>query len=111
MTSAKPKIAKRVAAKDLAKYVERVTEALGRKGALVTDESIIADLLESGEGPHKVRRGTGPWEDRPGSPEVRKLNDDKLAHAMSALGVPLERREAIVTVAHRLKNFERGGKS
>jgi hypothetical protein len=108
---AEPKIAKRVAVKDLAKYVDRVTEALGRKGALVTDESIVSDLLESGENPHKVRRGEGPWEDRPGSPEVKKLNDWKLAEAMTSLGIPFERKEAIVVVAHRLKNFERGGKS
>jgi len=106
------RMAKQVAVKDLGKYVEDVATALGKKGALVTDESTVKDFLEMGEQPHRVRKGsTGTWVNVPGDPAIKKLNDEKLACAMERLGVPLERGEFIVVVARRLKEFVRGGKS
>lgn len=105
-------MAKQAAVKDLGKYVEDVAEALGRKDALVTDESTVGDFLEMGEGPHRVRKGsTGAWVNMPGDPAIKKLNDQKLARATHLLGVPIERGEFIVVVARRLREFVRGGKS
>ena len=105
-------MAKQAAVKDLGKYVEDVAEALGRKGALVTDESTVGDFLEMGESPHRVRKGsTGTWVNMPGDPAIKKLNDQKLARATHLLGVPVERGEFIVVVARRLREFVRGGKS
>jgi hypothetical protein len=106
------RLAKQAAVKDLEKYVERVVEALGHKGALVTDESTVKDFLDFGDGPHRVRKGsTGTWVNMPGNPELKKLNDEKLAHATDVLGIPVERSEFIVVVARRLKEFVQGGKS
>ncbi len=106
------RMAKQAAVKDLEKYVERVVEALGKKDALVTDESTVKDFLEFGDVPHRVRRGsTGTWVNMPGDPAVKKVNDEKLVHATHLLGVPVERGEFIVVVARRLKEFVQGGKS
>ena len=106
------RMAKQAAVKDLGKYVEDVAAALGRKGALVTDESKVSDFLEMGENPHRVRKGsTGTWVNMPGDPAIKKLNDQKLARATDLLGIPIERGEFIVVVARRLKEFVRGGKS
>lgn len=106
------RMAKQAAVKDLGKYVEDVAAALGRKGALVTDESKVSDFLEMSENPHRVRKGsTGTWVNMPGDPAIKKLNDEKLARATDLLGIPIERGEFIVVVARRLKEFVRGGKS
>ncbi len=51
------RLAKQAAVKELGKYVEEVIAALGKREALVTDETIVADLLELGENPHRVKRG------------------------------------------------------
>lgn len=106
------RMAKQAAVKDLEKYVERVVEALGKRDALVTDESTVKDFLDFGDGPHRVRKGsTGMWVNMPGDPEAKKQNDEKLAHATHLLGIPIERGEFIVAVARRLKEFVQGGKS
>jgi len=106
------RMAKQAAVKDLEKYVERVVGALGRKDALVTDESTVKDFLEFGDVPHRVRKGsTGTWVNMPGDPAVKEQNDKTLAHATDLLGIPVERGEFIVVVARRLKEFVQGGKS
>lgn len=112
MTGKKIEMAKQSATKELKEYVEDVAEALGRKGALVTDESTVGDFLEIGEGPHRVRKGsTGTWVNMPGDPVTKKRNDQKLALAQDFLGVPVERGETIVAIARRLRDFVKGGKS
>jgi hypothetical protein len=106
------KMAKQAAAKELGKYVERVAEALGKKDALVTDESTVKDFLDWSESPHRSRKGsTGTWVNMPGDPEVKKRNDEKLARATHALGVPVERADTVVAVARKLRDFMKGGKS
>ena len=66
------RMAKQAAVKDLGKYVEDVAAALGRKGALVTDESKVSDFLEMSENPHRVRKGsTGTWVNMPGDPAIK----------------------------------------
>jgi len=106
------RLAKQAAAKELERYVERVTEALGKKGALVTDESTVKDFLEFGEVPHRVRKGsTGTWVNMPGDPKVKQMNDETLARVEAALGIPVERGEPVVAVARRLREFVRGGRS
>lgn len=104
-------LASQAATQDLEAYVERVCEALGHPGALVTDESLVKDMLESGGDPHRRRRGgiysTEPWEDRPGDPEVKARNEARLAHARSMLGVPVEPGDRIVAVAKALSILAR----
>ena len=106
------RLAKQAAVKDLEKYVKRVAAALGREGALVTDESTVKDFLEFGEVPHRVRKGsTGTWVNMPGDPKVKQMNDETLARAEAALGIPVERGEFVVAVARRLREFVQGGSS
>jgi hypothetical protein len=106
------RLAKQAAVKELGKYVEDVAGALGKREALVTDETLVSDLLEIGENPHRVKRGeAGMWQERPGNPEAKKRNDEQIGQAIHALGIPIEREDAVVAVAKRLRDFARGGKS
>ena len=106
------RLAKQAAVKDLQKYVDRVLEALGRKGSLVTDESIVSDFLELGGTDYRVRRGKETeWEPKTGDPIVAKRNDMRISTATGLLGIPMERSDAVVAVARRLKEFVQGGKS
>jgi hypothetical protein len=94
----------------LAPYVARVLEAVGYPDALVTDESKIGDFLEFGGEPHRFRRARGPWgERRPGDPEIKARNDAHLAHMARQFGVPVEPRDLIVAVAHRVRTREQTG--
>jgi len=104
------RLAKQAAVKELEKYVDAVAEALGRGGALVTDETHVFDLLEVGEKPHRETK-YGVSQTRPGNPEAKKRNDHTVAHAIHLLGIPISRDEAVVVVARRLRNFTLGGKS
>jgi hypothetical protein len=94
----------------LAPYVDRVLEAAEHPDAIVTDESKIGDFLEIGGGPHRFRRARGPWgEWRPGDPEVKARNDALLASMVQQLGVPVEPRDLVVAVAHRVRTREQAG--
>lgn len=108
MTTPKIISASRLAAKDLQGYIDKVVEALGHPGAFITDESLVRDMLSAGDSPHQFRRGhTGPWEDRPGNPEIAKENAEILRVASEKLGLPIQASDSIVTVAHKLKNLAR----
>jgi hypothetical protein len=95
----------------LAPYVARVLEAMGHPDALVTDESKIGDFLEWGGEPHRVRRRGGPWEQRPGDPEVKLRNDALLASVVRQLGVLVEFGDLVVAVAHRVRSVRDRGQS
>jgi hypothetical protein len=93
----------------LAPYVDRVLEALGHPDALATDESIVRHFLESGEGPHRWRRRGGPWQHYPGDPVIKAQNDVLLASMAQQFGVPVERDDLVVAVAHRVRAREQAG--
>ncbi|MBX3169551.1 MAG: hypothetical protein KF760_19270 [Candidatus Eremiobacteraeota bacterium] len=83
--------------------VERVLIALGHEGALVTDESLVADFLESGGQPYCFRRGqSGPWLGMPGDPAIDEKNKRILSSVSAELGVPLTPDDFLVDVARRL---------
>jgi hypothetical protein len=93
----------------LTPYVDRVLEALGHPDALATDESIIRHFLESGEGPHRWRRRGGRWQHYPGDPAIKAQNDALLASVAQQFGVPIERDDLVVAVAHRVRAREQAG--
>lgn len=104
----KVKLAKQVATDDLAEYVERVCVALDRPGALITDRSIVADMLEFGAKPFVARRGrTGAWVEHPGDPKIAKANEEMLRRASSRLGVPVSRSDYIVALARSVRDLAR----
>ncbi|MBX3196637.1 MAG: hypothetical protein KF850_10135 [Labilithrix sp.] len=85
-------------------WVARVLLAFGREDALVTDESMVSDLLEIGGRPHRVRRGRkGSWLERPGDPAILEQNRHLLASVSAKLGVPVEEGDRIVDVARRVR--------
>jgi hypothetical protein len=104
----------------LAPYVDRILEAVEHPDALVTDESSIRDFLSFGGEDHLTRRrhpsgqrrlDQGPWEFRPGDPEVKAQNDALLANMIRQFGVPIDRDDLVVAVAHRIRMRERAGAS
>lgn len=102
----KIKTSPQVVIKDLRKYVDQVIEALGRSDALVTDESIVADLMEMGGTDYQSRRGnTEMWTQHAGKPEVAQANAELLRQAGEKLRVPIEPNDLIITVAYRLRNL------
>jgi hypothetical protein len=104
----KIKTSSQIVTKDLKKYVDQVTEAFGRPEALVTDESIVADLLEIGGTDYQSRRGnTETWTQHAGKPEVAKANAEALRQASEKLSIPIEPSDLIIAVAHRLRNLAR----
>jgi hypothetical protein len=103
--------ASQVATRDLDVYVDRVLDAIGFPGALVTDESSVTDFLEVGGEPYRMRRGglwsKQPWEERPGDPAIRAANEALLAHASEKLGVPVGPHDRIVAIARAVRERER----
>lgn len=84
-------------------FIDRVLEVIGHPEALVTDRSLIRDFLDWSDRPGRMRRGKGPWVERPANPEAKVENEAILTALREKLKVPVEPGDYIVDVARRMK--------
>ena len=107
--------APKIVTHDLSVYVQRVCDALGHPEAWTTDESKVSDFLEIGEQSYTShervggRRVPGTSMEHPAIPGVAEENATVLKRAQEVLGIPVRREDYLVSLAHALRERERGG--
>lgn len=85
-------------------YINQILDALGYPGALVTDESALADFLDSRAWPTRVGNAEG-WFERPADPKAIADNEAFIAKLRTKLNIQVETDDYIVDIARRLKSI------